>query len=171
MIKLQPFGADNFDELIRWVDSEETMVQFAGKHFTFPLTHPQLAAAIQDKSRLAFTITDAATGTVIGHAGIHLPGTGTAVLCRILIGKAAYKGKGLCHQLIKALLTITFTQLNVEKAALNVFDWNLPAIKCYLRSGFVMNPGQTKERVVNGKTWIALNMIIDKKSWQQLTNQ
>ncbi len=169
MIELQPFSAEDFDTLIRWVDSEETLVQFAGQHFTFPLTLPQLAASLQNKNRFAFKIVVAATGTSIGHAGIHLPGTGTAVLCRILIGDIAFRGKGLCQELIKALLTITFTQLNVEKAELNVFDWNIPAIKCYQRSGLVINPGKTKERIVNGKIWTALNMITDKMSWQQLT--
>ena len=171
MIELQPFGVEDFDTLIRWVDSEETLVQFAGQHFNFPLTATQLAASVQDMNRLAFKVTDAATGISIGHAEIHLPGTGTAVFCRILIGDAAYKGKGLCHEIIKALLTITFMKLDVEQAELNVFDWNIPAIKCYQRNGFVINPGKTRERVVNGKIWTALNMVTDKSSFLQQINK
>ena len=162
MIKLEPFAESDFDTLISWATSEEVLVQFAGRLFSFPLTHQQLHTYLQDKNKFIYKVADASTTKSIGHAEIYLPGTETAVLGRIIIGNADYRGKGLCHQIINALLRITFTQFTVEKAELNVFDWNECAIKCYQRAGFTMNPGKTKERTVNGKTWIALNMTIEK---------
>lgn len=162
MIALQPFKITDFDTLISWIDNEESLVQFAGQLFSFPLTPQQLLTYIQDEKRFPYKVVSTLSGSTIGHAEIYLPGTGTAIFCRIIIGNPEYKGRGLCYKLIKALLEISFTELGAEKAELNVFDWNIPAIKCYERSGFIINPDKKKERVVNGKTWTALNMVADR---------
>jgi RimJ/RimL family protein N-acetyltransferase len=46
---------------------------------------------------------------------------------------------------------------------LYVFDWNIAAIKCYEKAGFVTDKGVTKRREANGKIWTAIKMLIDKK--------
>ena len=38
-------------------------------------------------------------------------------------------------QLINELLKISFQELKVELLNLNIFDWNISAIKCYKKSG------------------------------------
>jgi RimJ/RimL family protein N-acetyltransferase len=65
-------------------------------------------------------------------------------------------------------LNFAFKDLNQSKVELNVFDWNLSAIKCYKKVGFVINPHKKTERTVNGQTSMALNMSIDKQNWDQL---
>ena len=75
------------------------------------------------------------------------------------------RGKGLCSLLVDHLLHIVFGELNQEKVELNVFDWNTNAIKCYEKAGFTINPNKVLERTVNGKTWFALNMVLDKVNW------
>jgi RimJ/RimL family protein N-acetyltransferase len=164
LIKLRAFLKPDFERLISWIDNEEAMVQFAGTYFSFPITKTQLQQYLDDKSRFVYKVVYTPTNTVIGHAEIFL-NYPTAVFCRIIIGEEKYRGKGLGQQIIKSLLEISFTQLGAAVAMLNVFDWNIAAIKCYEKVGFTINPGMSRMRQVNGKTWRALNMSIDKTTW------
>ena len=169
MIELIPFATTDFDTLIAWVDSEETLVQFAGRFFKYPLTAEQLATYIKDKKRHIYKVVYVPTGITIGHAEICFKdGENTALLCRICIGVKNFRGKGYGQQITNRLLRISFEELGAEKAELNVFDWNKAAITCYRKAGFEINPSKTYTREVNGKTWTALNMTLAKAHWRKL---
>ncbi len=58
MIALQKFDKTGYERLIRWIDSEDTLMQFAGPAFTFPLTNEQLEKSLKDKNRFAFKVVD-----------------------------------------------------------------------------------------------------------------
>ena len=78
------------------------------------------------------------------------------------------RGKGLGKKVVEKLLEFGFNNFDKNTAELNVFDWNTSAIKCYENVGFEINPDLKFERKVNDKTWIAINMRIDKNKWQKL---
>lgn len=166
MIRLERFHKDSYAALVSWVDSEETLMQFAGPAFHFPLTDEQLDKSLSDKNRFAFRAVDDKTNVPVGHGEIYLT-EHSAHLGRVLIGKKEQRGKGLGQQIVNLLLDFTFSNLERTKLELNVFDFNIGAIKCYEKVGFVINPDKKLERKINGETWIALNMIIDKASWQE----
>ncbi len=167
MIQLEPFTKKDFASLIGWIDSEEMLVQFAGPLFHFPLRAPQLEIYLSEKKRLAYKIVDLSTKKSIGHAEIAMPIKDKAILCRILIGNPAHRGKGMGYQVVKQLLNICFSQLGVPAVELNVFDWNIAAIKCYEKAGFQLNEGNSKKRIMNDKVWTALNMTITKLQWEE----
>ncbi|MFB3389979.1 GNAT family N-acetyltransferase [Flavobacterium sp. LAR06] len=52
---------------------------------------------------------------------------------------------------------------NIE---LNVFDFNVGAIKCYEKVGFSINPDKILIREVDGETWTALNMVLKLDEWK-----
>ena len=163
MIKLLPFEKEDFEKFISWIDNEEFLVQFAGTVvFKYPLTNEQLIAYISDDKRLAFKVVEAETNEAIGHAEIYSVNAETSRLCRILIGKKEYRGKGTGQQIIQQLKDYSFDKLNVETVELNVYDWNIAAIKCYEKAGFKINPNQITTAEVNGKVWKAINMRIKK---------
>jgi RimJ/RimL family protein N-acetyltransferase len=166
MIRLQKFTKSDYDRLILWIDSKETLMQFAGPGFTFPLTSEQLEESLIDKNRYAFTIIDADSGNYIGHSEIFLTGT-SASLGRILIGDYQLRGKGLGKEIVLQLLEYSFNTLGQRQVELNVFDWNIGAIRCYEKVGFTINPYKKLERKINGETWIALNMALDKQKWNE----
>lgn len=168
MIQLQPFGCSDFDRLIAWISSEELMMQFAGPgYWTFPLTKQQLEVYLQETKRLTYKVVCLPAQTPVGHAEIYRSNEKMATLCRILIGDAANRGKGLGLQLVNHLLHIAFSDHAIETVSLNVFDWNQRAIACYKKAGFIITPGVIKQRMVNGVQWTALNMHIDKARWEQ----
>ena len=168
MISLLPFEETDYAQLIAWVPDEEMLMQFAGPHFTFPLTTEQLELSLSDTNRIAYKILHNADQIIIGHAEIVLEDASTALLSRILIGEMAYRGKGLALPLVSQLLTLAFHQPGIEEISLNVFDWNIPAIKSYQRAGFRINKGKTLTRYVNNKTWTGLNMRLNRKTWEDL---
>lgn len=168
MIKIESFGPEDFSRLISWIDSEETLVQFAGSMFSFPLTNQQLENYLTDQNRNAYKIISAEHNAVIGHGEVYARDDDTAILCRILIGPVTYRGKGFGQRIVRELLNVTFNELGRISAELNVYDWNIPAIKCYEKTGFTINEGQKRSTTVNGKVWTALNMRINKMDWEEL---
>jgi RimJ/RimL family protein N-acetyltransferase len=166
MIILQKFTKRDYNGLISWIDSKETLMQFARPGFTFPLTSEQLDKSLSDKNRFAFTVIDTESGDCIGHSEIYLK-EASASLGRILIGDEELRGKGLGKKIVIQLLDYSFNILNQSQVELNVFDWNISAIKCYEKVGFTINPEKKAERKINGETWVALNMTLDKQKWEQ----
>jgi RimJ/RimL family protein N-acetyltransferase len=168
IIKIERFSKEDFSRLISWIDREETLVQFAGPIFSFPLTNEQLEDYLTDPMRNAFKIINTADNSVIGHAEIYLLKADVAKLCRILIGEKTDRGKGLGQKIVSELLKISFIELGKSSVELNVYDWNISAIKCYEKMGFSTNKGVTKTTVVNGKKWLSLNMTTNKTVWESL---
>ncbi len=168
MVKLERFETNDFERLINWVDSEELLVQFGGPIFTFPLTADQLDEYISDPQRSVFKVIELPANNVIGHAELVPSDHKTVKICRILIGDKSKRGKGLGQELINELLEMSFLQLGFEKAELNVYDWNIGAIKCYEKNGFKRNPDKVNRIEVNGNVWTALNMTVLRSAWLKL---
>lgn len=166
MIKLETFNQNYYDKLISWIDSKEILMQFAGPAYTFPLDYEQLNKSLSDKNRFAFRVVNANTKSTIGHGEIYLTEK-SAYLGRIIIGEKQFRGKGIGQIIVNQLLNYAFNRLNQVRVELNVFDWNVSAIKCYEKVGFVVDQNKKAERKINEQTWTVLNMVIDKAKWKQ----
>lgn len=168
MIKQERFDTNDFQRLINWADTEELLVQFGGPIFTFPLTIDQLYEYISEAQRSIFKVIELPSNCVIGHAELVPSENNSVKFCRILIGDKSKRGKGLGQELINELLEMSFLQLGYEKAELNVYDWNIGAIKCYEKNGFKRNPDKVNRVEVNGNSWTALNMTVMRSAWLKL---
>jgi RimJ/RimL family protein N-acetyltransferase len=164
MITLRKFNERFHDNLISWIDSEKTLMQFAGPLFTFPLTSEQLDKSLSAKNRYAFGVFE--NETIIGHAEIYLSGK-TAYLGKIIIGNKELRGKGRGQKVVSKLLDIAFIKFNKTQVSLNVFDWNINAIRCYEKVGFEINSDKNLERRISKENWIALNMVLSKDNWER----
>lgn len=167
MITLQRFTRKDYSKLISWVDSAETLMQFAGPLFQFPLTEEQLDKSYSDPNRFPFSVIEKSSGVCIGHAEIYLTEF-SACIGRIIIGETKLRGKGFGQGIVRQLLDYCFNVLNQKNIELNVFEWNINAIKCYEKVGFAINPDKKHEREINGEKWISLNMTINRQKWEQL---
>ena len=165
MIRLEKFDKADYPHLIFWVDSEEMLMQFAGPVFNFPLTVEQLDKSLHDANRFAFKVLEISTNSIIGYAEIYLTAD-SAFLGRLLIGEKKYRGKGLGGQIVTQLLNYSIINLEQTRSELNVFNWNIAAIKCYEKAGFMMNPGKISSRRIKDQTWVVLNMTLDKDKWK-----
>jgi RimJ/RimL family protein N-acetyltransferase len=164
MLLLSPFTIDDSDDLISWFENEESLVQFAGPIFSYPLTKEQVAAHLTKPDRLIYKVIDQGSSLVIGHGEIvNLPGEPPKLTC-LIIGNKMFRGKGLGKELTRRLATVAFDELQAHSVQLYVYDWNRNAFELYKALGFVINPGKNITTKVNGKTWVALNMVIDRSA-------
>jgi RimJ/RimL family protein N-acetyltransferase len=159
MINLEPFTKKDFSRLISWIDNKEELIQFAGPVFNFPLTEDQLEKYLENKNTNAFKVIETTSNQIIGHCEVYLTET-SAKLSRILIGTKSFRGKGLGLEVVNLLLEKCFKEFKSSLVELNVYDWNIGAIKCYEKAGFVVNPEKSKNIEVNNKTWTSINMFI-----------
>ncbi len=162
MIKLERFTKEHYGDLISWVDNQENLMQFAGPAYIFPLTEEQLDNSLKDINRYAFSVIN--NNKNIGHCEIYLQDE-SIHLGRILIGDKTQRGKGFGKQIVNELLDFGFNHFDKTTAELNVFDWNIVAIECYKKVGFVIKSEKSIERKINDQIWIAINMTLDKKQW------
>jgi RimJ/RimL family protein N-acetyltransferase len=167
MVKIEKFGYEDFDRLISWVESLEDLIQFSGSLFQFPLTRQQLDGYIAVSNRLTYRVIYIPTNNVIGHGEISILNESTCLLCRLLIGEKSLRGQGLGQEMVKLLLGVAFNELGAIKVELNVYDWNLPAIRCYEKEGFLIIPDKIYKIEVNGQIWTALNMTVEKSNWMK----
>ncbi|MEO6253888.1 MAG: GNAT family protein [Ferruginibacter sp.] len=143
MIRLEPFGQSDFQQLINWIDTEELLIKWSGSLFTFPLTTKSLDWYIKNTNVLnksdafVYKAVESDTGEVVGH--ISLGGLSwknrSSRISRVLVGPGSQQ-KGYCQQMTKAVLQIGFEELGLHRIALGVYENNKSAINCYLKSGF-----------------------------------
>jgi RimJ/RimL family protein N-acetyltransferase len=165
MIKLEQFQQSDFERLISWIDTKELLITIAGTVFTYPLTFDQLKSYLDDPKSYSFNIVDVAQNKIIGHAEIVLSNDNICKIDKLLIGDRSNRGKGIGQEVINELLKYSFESLGARIVELNVYDWNIGAIRCYEKAGFTKNSGKTFSTQFDDKTWLALNMTIDKEKW------
>lgn len=75
------------------------------------------------------------------------------------------RGKGIGSELITKLIEYGFNTLKKERIILNVYSWNVGAIKCYEKVGFSKSEKPIKIVEVGNEKWETIEMEL-KYSWQ-----
>lgn len=167
MIRLEKFDKKFYSELIDSIKNAKDLMQFGGPEFTFPLTEEQIDKTLSDQNRIAFRVANSADGNTIGHCEIYFS-QDSAKLGRILIIDQYQRGKGIGEQMVILLLRYIRENRKERNIELNVFDFNIGAIKCYEKVGFNINPDKKLIREVDGQTWTALNMVLNLENWKNI---
>ena len=168
MLILSPFTIDDSNHLISWFENEESLVQFAGPIFSYPLTKEQVAAHLTKPDRLIYKVIDKESSLIIGHGEIcKVPNEPPKLTC-LIIGNKMFRGKGLGKELTRKLTAIAFDELQVDSVQLYVYEWNRHAFELYKSLGFIINPNKNLTTEVNGKSWVAVNMVIGKNETVRL---
>ena len=160
MLKLVKFDISDYDRLISWIDSEELMIQFGGPYFEYPITNNQLDRYVKDKKRIIYKAIDTETNKIIGHAELDRIDyiNKNARICRVLVGDKSSRNKGYGKQIINAIVKVGFKELKLHRLDLGVYDFNLPAIKCYENCGFEIEGLLKDNNKVGNKYWSTYNM-------------
>ncbi|RYD71849.1 MAG: N-acetyltransferase [Sphingobacteriales bacterium] len=176
MIRLEHFEEKDFDQLINWINTEELLINWAGSLFSFPLTKQSMAWYLGDTNdkeksdALVYRVVEVETGKTVGH--ISLGGISrknrSARISRVLIGDNENKGKGYCRQMINAVLTIAFNEMNLHKVSLGVYDYNSSALKCYQSAGFKIEGNMRDVLLYREKWWSLIEMGILEDEWKQI---
>ena len=157
MTKLQPFRVNDWKYLRKWIANESELIQFAGPIFSFPIDRNQVESYLSDPNRTVFKIENSSK-QAIGMAEISDEGGNVAKLARIIIGEESMRGKGIGTELMDQLADYGFNRLKKKKLILNVYSWNLGAIKCYEKVGFRRTDKSPILVTVGGEEWEAIEM-------------
>lgn len=140
---LEPFTEADIDQLIAWIPTPEFLAQWTGAAFSYPLDRAQLTRHLagtngETPACLVYKAVNPETGQTIGHGELARIDSRnlSAALARILVGPPGLRGRGIGQALVIALLRVAFEDLSLHRVALNVFDFNHSALRCYRKVGF-----------------------------------
>jgi RimJ/RimL family protein N-acetyltransferase len=116
-----------------------------------------------------FSIRTLAEDKLIGELGLDVvtwPGRDAFV--GLGIGETEYWSKGYGTDVMNILLRFAFTEINLKRVTLTVFEYNPRAIRSYEKAGF-RHEGR-KRQLLNreGKRWDELYMGILREEWLEL---
>jgi RimJ/RimL family protein N-acetyltransferase len=86
------------------------------------------------------------------------------------IGEAEYWSKGYGTDTMNILLRFAFTEINLQRVSLTVFEYNPRAIRSYEKAGFQHEGRLRKILNKEGKRWDMLHMGILQEEWLKLTS-
>ncbi len=158
MVRLREFTENDFNLLVSWVDSAESLMEFAGTNIKYPLNKLQFFGELEENNWRAFAVENLLNGEVIGHAQIKVLDN-SVHLGRIIIASENLRGKGYGKALVRSLLDLGIRKLNKSIATLFVLESNNRAINCYKRAGFTFDNSQTNEIRTKLATFKVLKMV------------
>lgn len=150
---IQKLEAKNAANIARWCEGKgkDFLAQWAGRGYEYPLTAEQITARLADGAEIYQSVLD---GEMVGTIEIieREAETKSALIGRFVLNPER-TGKGLGSQTLKAFMDYCQNELGLEKVRLFVFDFNIPAYKCYEKCGF-----SETERVTRPNGWKAIGM-------------
>lgn len=171
-IELQTFAPQDFTRLIPWIASSDESIQWAGTQFAFPLDEGQLEAYWRVSQqvpaiRKIYKAVEPDTGRVVGHIELNNIDlhSRSGVVSRVLVNPAE-RGKGIAGAMMQRICAIGFDELHLHRLSLNVYDFNLPAIACYKRAGFVIEGLQREYSLSSKGYWNCYMMSMLENEWQ-----
>jgi RimJ/RimL family protein N-acetyltransferase len=177
MVELNFFEQSDFKQLIDWIESPQFLLQWGGPAFDFPLTINQLEKYIENANSdnsdtLIYKVIEKETKNVIGHISLGRIDrkNKSARVGKVLVGDKNVRGKGIGQQMIKQILNIAFDELHLHRVNLGVYDFNVPAIACYEKAGFIKE-GLLRDSAKNGdEYWSSWEMSILENEWLKMKN-
>jgi RimJ/RimL family protein N-acetyltransferase len=86
------------------------------------------------------------------------------------IGNREDWGKGYGTDAMYLVLRFAFTELNLRRVTLNVFEYNPRAIRSYEKCGFCIEGRQRSALLKDGRRWDIIYMGILLEDWMDLNN-
>jgi len=122
-----------------------------------------------DPRNIFFAIRTLEDDRVIGELGLDgISYTQGETFVGIGIGERDYWDKGYGTDAMNILLRYAFTELNLERVTLTVFEYNARAIRSYEKCGFRVE-GHSRETLHReGRRWDVIFMGILQEEWQAL---
>ena len=84
------------------------------------------------------------------------------------IGEREFWGKGYGSDAMNLILRYAFTELNLRRVTLNVFEFNERAVRSYEKVGFRLEGRQRQAVQREGRRWDILFMGILREEWMEL---
>jgi len=119
-----------------------------------------------------FSIRTLAEDKLIGELGLDVVNwSGRDAFVGLGIGETDYWSKGYGTDVMNVLLRFAFTEVNLRRVTLTVFEYNPRAIRSYEKAGF-RHEGHMRNYLNRaGRRWNELYMGILREEWLELNSQ
>jgi RimJ/RimL family protein N-acetyltransferase len=118
------------------------------------------------ETSFAFTIRTLADDRVIGIIGLDgILWTHGDCFVGIGLGERSYWGKGYGTDAMRIILRYAFTELNLRRVTLDVFEYNLRGVRSYEKAGFVIEGRERQVIRREGRYWDLIFMGILREDW------
>jgi len=120
----------------------------------------------------SFGIRTLAEDKLIGELGLEVVDwSGREAFVGLGIGESEYWSKGYGTDIMNILLRFAFTELNLKRVSLGVFEYNPRAIRSYEKAGF-RHEGRLRSLLHReGRRWDNLFMGILREEWLELHHE
>lgn len=120
----------------------------------------------QKSGRHWFAIRTLADDRLIGDIDLEVYNwTSRDAFVGLGIGEREFWGKGYGTDVMKVILLYAFTEINLQRVSLSVFEYNPRAIRCYEKVGFRHEGRQRQFLSREGKRWDLVFMGILREEW------
>ena len=165
MIKICEFTEKDIPELLSWLENTnaEFLIQFAGRKYCFPLTKDQILENMRNtNTHRVYKAVESMSNRTLGHCQLMSINhkTKSSKVGRVIVPHE-FRGKNLGYLMLQALIKKSVSDFNLSTFFLGVFDFNIAAINCYKRLGFVEVERKKYELGFNSKIWTVINMQLD----------
>ncbi len=162
-------ASDVTDHYYRWLNDPE-VTQYLEVRYT-PQSRENIARFVANmdgkRDEMLFAICLVEDGRHIGNTGLHraTPENRTADL-GIMIGEKDCWGQGYGTDAVRTLLRFGFEEMNLNRVALTVYDFNERAIASYRKCGFI-EEGRLRQGVYQRGRYIdVLLMSVLRSEWE-----
>jgi RimJ/RimL family protein N-acetyltransferase len=126
----------------------------------------------EQPNSLQFMIRVQADNRLIGFVGLDgILWTHGDAFVGIGIGDRAHWDKGYGTDAMRVILRYAFTELNLHRVSLDVFEYNPRAIRSYEKAGFVVEGRLRQFLRRDGRRWDMIYMGILRKEWERQQEQ
>jgi RimJ/RimL family protein N-acetyltransferase len=164
--RLRAIEREDIPTFVRWLNDGEVRRYL---EMYLPISKAQeeewFEAQLRDESSRIFAI-ETEEAVHIGNIGLHdLDWKNRSASMGIVIGEREYWGRGYGSDAITTLLGFAFSEMNLHRIHLSVFDFNERAIRCYEKCGF-RHEGRAREALFqDGKYHDSLLMGIVRREF------
>jgi RimJ/RimL family protein N-acetyltransferase len=157
-VAISRFSRDS--EFYRLMDS------YPCRLFTKEGTKKWIEKDLENEHVIIFAIRTLTDDRIIGDVGLDgLYWNHGDTFLGIGVGDREFWGKGYGSDAMKLVLRYAFSELNMRRVTLNVFEYNPRAVRCYEKIGFQHEGRVRKYLNREGRRWDLMYMGITKEEW------
>lgn len=169
MLTLKPFTAQHYATLSGWFGNQMQVVQWGGPGLTYPLDSAQFDSMLEETDgthpRRRCWMAEDGVANPVGHAQLAYDWeNGVARIARVGIAPAM-RGRRLSVPMLRLVLAEAFAEAAIERLELNVYSWNVAAIRTYSKLGFVPEGVRRSSVKVGDERWDTAIMGMLRSEW------
>jgi RimJ/RimL family protein N-acetyltransferase len=131
----------------------------------------ELEEDLEERDSITFVVYTLDGDKAIGFVGLNgISWNNRDAWVGIGIWDAEYRGKGYGTDAMRLALRYAFTELNLHRVTLGVFEYNPRAQRSYQKAGFTLEGRVRQELNRNGQRWDGLYMGILREEWEKKRN-